>query len=94
MVEAHDAPITLRQSEQRCDLLADADMVVSTIGVGSRRAWEQDVFVSRQSGIYFPIGATHDLTPSARKHVDRLVYCCRNKNGQRRGLFADPDDPG
>jgi len=59
MVEAHDAPITVRQSEERRDLLVGADVVVSTIGVGSRRAWEQDVFVSRQFGIYFPIGDTY-----------------------------------
>lgn len=59
MVEACDAPITVRQSEERRDLLAGADVVVSTIGVGSRRAWEQDVFVSRQFGIYFPVGDTY-----------------------------------
>jgi alpha-galactosidase len=59
LVEAHDAPITVRQSEERRDLLAGAEVVVSTIGVGSRPAWEQDVFVSRQFGIYYPVGDTY-----------------------------------
>ena len=30
--------------------------MICTIGVGSRRAWEQDVFVPRQFGIYQPVG--------------------------------------
>lgn len=59
LVEAHDAPITVQDSEDRGDVLPDADAVVSTIGVGSRRAWEQDVFVPREFGIFFPIGDTH-----------------------------------
>ncbi|MCD6291030.1 MAG: hypothetical protein J7M34_11050 [Anaerolineae bacterium] len=59
LVEAHDAPITVRASEDRRELLAGSDAVVTTIGVGGRRAWEQDVFVCRKFGIYHPVGDTY-----------------------------------
>ena len=59
LVEAHDAPITVRASEERRELLPGADVVVTTVGVGGRRAWEQDVFVPRQFGIYQPVGDTY-----------------------------------
>lgn len=59
MVAAHNAPITVRYSEDRRDLLPGADVVVSTIGVGSRPAWEQDVWISRKFGLYYPIGDTY-----------------------------------
>ena len=39
-------------------LLSGADVVVTTIGVGSRRAWEADVFIPREYGIYQPVGDT------------------------------------
>jgi alpha-galactosidase len=41
---------------ERKDVLQDATVVICTIGVGSRRAWEQDVFVPRKFGIYQPVG--------------------------------------
>ncbi len=59
LVEAHEAPITVRASENRRELLPGADAVVTTIGVGGRRAWEQDVFVCREFGIYHPVGDTY-----------------------------------
>ena len=34
------------------DLLPGADVVVTTIGVGGRRAWEADVLIPRRFGIY------------------------------------------
>ena len=45
-------------SLERRDLLAGADVVVTTIGVGSRRAWEADVFIPRKYGIFQPVGDT------------------------------------
>jgi alpha-galactosidase len=33
-------------------------VVVTTIGVGGRRAWEADVFIPRKYGIYQPVGDT------------------------------------
>jgi alpha-galactosidase len=59
LVEAYDAPIAVRDSQDRRDLLPGADAVVATIGVGSRRAWEQDVFIPRRFGLYYPVGDTY-----------------------------------
>jgi alpha-galactosidase len=58
LVEDRQAPIKVTYSLERCDLLPGADVVVTTIGVGSRPAWEQDVFIPRQFGIYYPVGDT------------------------------------
>jgi len=59
LVEARDASILVRAAEERKELLPHADAVVTTVGVGGRRAWEQDVFIPRQFGIYQPIGDTY-----------------------------------
>ena len=56
MVEARDAGIAVHASTDRREILPDADVVVATIGVGGRRAWETDVFIPRQYGIYQPVG--------------------------------------
>src|SRR5512145_3099069 len=58
MVELANAPIHLRASLDRKDVLPGASVVVTTIGVGGRRAWEQDVFIPRKYGIYMPVGDT------------------------------------
>ena len=58
MVQAREADITVEASLARRDLLPGAHVVVTTIGVGSRRAWEADVFIPRQYGIYQPVGDT------------------------------------
>jgi len=59
LVEYYHAPITVRGSLERRDFLSGADAVVSTIGVGSRPAWEKDVFITRQFGLYYPVGDTY-----------------------------------
>ncbi len=51
-----DQPAKVTASTERRDVLAGATVVISTIGVGSRRAWEQDVFVPRKFGVYQPVG--------------------------------------
>ena len=51
VVQARKADIIIRQSSDRKDLLPKADIVVTTIGVGGRRAWESDVFIPRKYGI-------------------------------------------
>ncbi len=56
MVQARDADIQVEGSTDRRDLLPGADVVVATIGVGGRRAWETDVFIPRKYGIYQPVG--------------------------------------
>ena len=59
LVEASNANIRISGSTDRGDVLAGADAVVSTIGVGGRKAWEQDVFMFRQFGIYQCTGDTY-----------------------------------
>lgn len=58
MVQAREADITIEASTERRDVLPGADVVVTTIGVGGRRAWEADVFIPRRYGIYQPVGDT------------------------------------
>jgi len=58
MIESKKAPIKLSVSTDRRQILKETDVVICTIGVGGRRAWEQDVLVPRQFGIYQPVGDT------------------------------------
>jgi alpha-galactosidase len=51
-----DRPAKITATVERKDVLDGATIVICTIGVGSRRAWEQDVFVPRQFGIFQPVG--------------------------------------
>ena len=52
------AGIEVSASDRREDLLPGADYVVSTIGVGKRAAWEHDVLIPRQYGVFQPVGDT------------------------------------
>lgn len=56
MIEQKGADIVLDCSTNRRDVLRGADFVVTTIGVGGRRAWEQDVFIPRKYGIFQSVG--------------------------------------
>ncbi len=58
MVTATGADIIVEASLDRRDVLPGADVVVTTIGVGKRRAWEADVFIPRKYGVYQPVGDT------------------------------------
>lgn len=71
MVEARGESISITASENRCDLLPGADYVISTIGVGGRRAWEQDVYIPRKYGIYQPVGDT--AMPGGISRAMRMV---------------------
>jgi alpha-galactosidase len=53
---ATDHPAKITATTERREVLAGATAVICTIGVGSRRAWEQDVFVPRKHGIFQPVG--------------------------------------
>jgi alpha-galactosidase len=59
LVAAYDAPVIISGSLDRRDVLSGADAVVSTIGVGGRRAWEQDVLIFRQFNVYQSTGDTY-----------------------------------
>lgn len=71
MVETKDADISVSSSTDRRDLLPGADVVVCTIGVGGRRAWEADVFVPRKYGVYQPVGDS--VMPGGISRALRMV---------------------
>jgi len=71
MVDAKDANIKVEQSTDRKDLLPNADIVITTIGVGGRRAWETDVFIPRKYGIYQPVGDT--VGPGGLSRAMRMI---------------------
>jgi alpha-galactosidase len=71
LVEARGAEIVVRASVERRDLLPGADVVVTTIGVGGRRAWETDVFIPRRYGIYQPVGDT--VMPGGISRAMRMI---------------------
>ncbi len=71
MVDAKDANIKVEQSTDRKDLLPNADIVITTIGVGGRRAWETDVFIPRKYEIYQPVGDT--VGPGGLSRAMRMI---------------------
>lgn len=71
MVAATHAPITLRATTDRREALPGATVVICTVGVGGRRAWEQDVFVPRKHGIYAPVGDT--VGPGGSSRALRMI---------------------
>ncbi|TFG66608.1 MAG: hypothetical protein E4H27_09790, partial [Anaerolineales bacterium] len=58
-VDLYDAPLKITGSVNRCEMLPGAEAVVSTVGVGGRRAWEKDVSIFRQFNIYQSTGDTY-----------------------------------
>ncbi len=71
MVRARGAGVRVEASTDRRQLLPGADVVVTTIGVGGRRAWEADVFVPRSYGIYQPVGDT--VMPGGISRALRMI---------------------
>lgn len=59
LVERYNAPVKVSGSLDRTDVLCGADAVVSTIGVGGRIAWEKDLTMFHQFGIYPCTGDTY-----------------------------------
>ena len=59
LVDLYEAPVTITGSLDRTEVLPGADAVVSTIGVGGRRAWEKDVTIFRRFNIYQSTGDTY-----------------------------------
>ncbi len=53
-----ETPAKITATTERRDVLAGATVVASTIGVGSRRGREHDVFIPRKYGIFQPVGDT------------------------------------
>ncbi len=62
-------PIT--STVNRRDVLPGADFVVTTIAVGGRRGWDQDVQVPRRHGIFQPVGDT--MMPGGISRAMRMI---------------------
>ena len=71
MIAARNAPVRLSKHVDRKEALPGADFVVTTIAVGGRRAWEQDVFIPREYGIFQPVGDT--IMPGGISRALRLI---------------------
>jgi len=71
MIAARGGDITLRASAQRRDLLPNAEVVISVVGVGGRRAWEVDAYLPRQYGIYQPVGDS--VMPGGISRAMRMI---------------------
>jgi alpha-galactosidase len=71
MVELLRADIEVVASTERRDVLPGADVVVTTISVGGRRAWEQDVFIPRRYGVFQSVGDT--VMPGGISRAARMI---------------------
>src|SRR5581483_8014568 len=71
MIAAKSAPIKLSASVDRRDALQGASAVICTVGVGGRRAWEQDVFIPRKYGLNYPVGDT--VGPGGTSRAMRMI---------------------
>lgn len=71
MVAFKQAPMRVSAHLDRREALPGATIVICTIGVGKRRAWEKDVFVPRQHGIYAPVGDT--IGPGGSSRALRMI---------------------
>ncbi len=68
---AYGVELDIDASTDRRDVLPGADLVVTTIAVGGRRAWELDVRIPRQFGIYQPVGDT--VMPGGISRAQRMI---------------------
>jgi alpha-galactosidase len=71
MVAARRAPIQVCAATDRRDVLRGATAVICTVGVGGRRAWEQDVFVPRKYNVYQPVGDS--VMPGGTSRALRMI---------------------
>ena len=71
MIQAAGATIDVAASTDRRDVLPGATAVICTVGVGGRRAWEQDVLIPRKYGIYQPVGDT--VMPGGTSRALRMI---------------------
>lgn len=71
LVRARNAPVKISASTSLRELLPDATCVISTIAVGGRRGWEQDVFIPRKYGIYQPVGDS--VMPGGSSRALRMI---------------------
>lgn len=71
MIEASGSRLRVRGCTERRDVLRGATAVICTVGVGGRRAWEKDVFIPREFGIYQPVGDS--VMPGGTSRALRMI---------------------
>ena len=71
MLGAANSAMNVTGFVDRKDALPGATVIICTVGVGGRRAWEQDVFVPRTFGIYQPVGDT--VMPGGSSRAIRMI---------------------
>jgi alpha-galactosidase len=71
MVALSGAPVRLSAATDRRQVLPGATVVICTIGVGGRRAWEQDVLIPRKYGVYQPVGDS--VMPGGTSRALRMI---------------------
>jgi alpha-galactosidase len=71
MLDAKGSSLKLGASTDRRAVLADATVVISTIGVGGRDAWVKDVMIPRKYGIYHPVGDS--VMPAGTSRALRMI---------------------
>lgn len=70
-VKGQEERIKITSSTDRKDLLPGADFVVTTIAVGGREAWLNDVLIPRKYGIYQPVGDS--IMPGGIARAQRMI---------------------
>jgi alpha-galactosidase len=71
MVAFTGAKMRVSATVERRQALPGATVVICTVGVGGRRAWEKDVFVPRAFGISVPVGDT--VGPGGSSRALRMI---------------------
>ncbi len=71
MLDAKGSSLRLSASTDRRNVLRDATVVISTIGVGGRDAWVKDVMIPRKYGIYHPVGDS--VMPAGTSRSLRMI---------------------
>jgi alpha-galactosidase len=71
IVAARPSSLRITAATERRRALRGATAVITTIGVGGRRAWEQDVYVPRRHGIYQPVGDS--VMPGGTSRALRMI---------------------
>src|SRR5688572_25031027 len=71
LVAEAGADVKVAGATDRRDVLPGAHYVLTTIGVGGRRGWEQDVFIPRKYGIMQPVGDS--VMPGGISRAMRMI---------------------
>lgn len=71
MIAQAGSPLRVSAFKDRREALPDATLVVTTIAVGGRKAWEADVVIPRKYGIFQPVGDT--CMPGGTSRALRMI---------------------